>query len=76
MAEQNEQDQNDQIISFEGAEYKYSELSEQGKVVVNQLNVISQDIMETSMLLSRHEAARTTFIAAFKEVIEDTINAS
>jgi hypothetical protein len=61
----------DQIITFDEKEYKYSELSDRGKVVVNQLNIVESDILQTKMLLDRHEAAKQTFVATFKEIVTE-----
>jgi hypothetical protein len=62
-------EQTDQIITFDDKEFKYSELTDHGKVVVNQLNIIEQEIGSTKMLLDRHEAAKKTFVDVFKEII-------
>jgi hypothetical protein len=59
----------DQIITFDGIDYKYSELPDDGKIIVNQLNIIERDILQTKMLLDRHEAAKMTFVTQFKEVV-------
>jgi hypothetical protein len=61
----------DQIITFDEKEYKYSELSDRGKVVVNQLNIVESDILQTKMLLDRHEAAKQTFVSTFKEIVTE-----
>ncbi len=47
-----------QIITLNDKEYKYSDLSERGKIIINQLNVINYDISECKLQLDRHEAAR------------------
>ena len=67
-------EQTDQIITFDDKEYKYSELTDQGKIVVNQLNILDQDILQTKMLLDRHEAAKSTFVQGFKLLIEEDEN--
>jgi len=61
----------DQIITFDGIDYKYSELPDTGKIVVNQLNTIDKDILQTRLLIARHEAAKKTFIDQFKSIIEN-----
>ncbi len=61
----------DQIITFDEKEYKYSELSDRGKVIVNQLNIVESDILQTKMLLDRHEAAKQTFVSTFKEIVTE-----
>lgn len=61
----------DQIITFDDKEYKYSELSDRGKVIVNQLNIVESDILQTKMLLDRHEAAKQTFVSTFKEIVTE-----
>jgi hypothetical protein len=62
---------NDQIITFDEVDYKYSELPDTGKITVKQLNIIEKDILETRLLLDRHEAARKTFVDQFKMIIEN-----
>jgi hypothetical protein len=60
-----------QIITLNDKEYKYSDLSERGKIIINQLNVINYDISECKLQLDRHEAARQMFMISFKNLIED-----
>jgi len=71
MAKKKTVEKDDQIISLDGNDYKFSELSDEGKLVVNQLNIIESDILKTKMLLDRHQAARQTFINQFKEIVVD-----
>ena len=71
MSEDVTETENEQIITFDEKEYKYSELSGRGKVIVNQLNIVEQDILQTKMLLDRHEAAKQTFVATFKEIVTE-----
>jgi hypothetical protein len=59
-----------QIITLNDKEYKYSDLSERGKIIINQLNVINYNISECKLQLDRHEAARQMFIIHFKNLIE------
>jgi hypothetical protein len=65
------EEQNDQIITFDDVEYKYSELTNKGKVAVNQLSIIESDIVQTSMLLDRYQAAKETFIKLLKTCLEE-----
>jgi hypothetical protein len=62
----------EQIIEFDGKEYKYSELSERGKIIINQLNVINYDISECKLQLDRHEAAKQMFILSFKHSVDSS----
>ena len=68
---ENKAENNDHIITFDGIEYKYSELPDTGKIVINQLNTIERDILQTKLLIDRHEAAKKTFIDQFKTIIEN-----
>jgi hypothetical protein len=63
-----------QIITLNDKEYKYSDLSERGKIIINQLNVINYDISECKLQLDRHEAARQMFMISFKNLIESPNN--
>ena len=63
---------NDHIITFDGKSFIwYSELPDTGKIVINQLNTIERDILQTKLLIDRHEAAKKTFIDQFKTIIEN-----
>ena len=59
-----------QIITLNDKEYKYSELTERGKIIINQLNIINYDISECKLQLDRHEAAKQMFIISFKNLME------
>ena len=59
-----------QIITLNDKEYKYSDLSERGKIIINQLNIINYDISECKLQLDRHEAAKQMFIISFKNLME------
>ena len=64
----------DQIITLDGIDHKYSDLTDEGKIIVNQLNIIESEILKTKMLLDRHHAAKHSFIGQFQSIIssEDT----
>jgi len=62
----------EQVIEFDGKKYKYSELSERGKIIINQLNVINYDISECKLQLDRHEAAKQMFILSFKHSVDSS----
>jgi hypothetical protein len=63
-----------QIITLNDKEYKYSELTERGKIIINQLNIINYDISECKLQLDRHEAAKQMFIISFKNLMESHNN--
>ena len=68
---ENKVETNDQIITLDEVDYRYSELTDDGKIIVNQLNIIEREVLQTRMLLDRHEAAKITFIARFKEIVAE-----
>jgi hypothetical protein len=68
---ENKVENNDQIITFDEVNYRYSDLPDNGKIIVNQLNIIEREVLQTKMLLDRHEAAKMTFIAQFKEIVTE-----
>ena len=61
----------DHIITLDDTDYKYSELSDMGKISVRQLNILEKEILDTRLLLDRHEAAKKTFINQFKSIVEN-----
>jgi hypothetical protein len=61
----------DHIITLDGIDYKYSELPDTGKISVRQLNILEKEILDTRLLLDRHEAAKKTFINQFKSIVEN-----
>jgi hypothetical protein len=62
-------EKNEQTITFDGVEYKFSDLPDTGKIIVNQLNVLEKEILSTRMLLDRHAAAKQTFVTQFGEIV-------
>ena len=68
---ENKVENNDHIVTLDGVDYKYSELPDMGKISVRQLNILEKEILDTRLLLDRHEAAKKTFINQFKSIVEN-----
>ncbi|MBT4478919.1 MAG: hypothetical protein HOC66_05880 [Flavobacteriales bacterium] len=68
---ENKVENNDHIVTLDGVDYKYSELPDMGKISVRQLNILEKEILDTRLLLDRHEAAKKTFIDQFKSIVEN-----
>jgi hypothetical protein len=66
---ENKVENNDQTVTFDEVDYKYSELPDTGKIVVNQLNILEKEILDTRMLLDRHMAAKQSFVNQFGEIV-------
>jgi hypothetical protein len=71
---ENNVENNDQTVTFNEVEYKYSDLPDTGKITVNQLNILEKEILETRMLLDRHMAAKQSFITQFGQIVEPTVS--
>lgn len=61
---------NDQTITLDGEEYKYSDITEEGKVAVQHLNSIERELAETRFLLDRHEGTKRYFIEALSKILK------
>jgi hypothetical protein len=61
---------NDQTITLDGKEYKYSDITEEGKVAVQHLNSIERELAETRFLLDRHEGTKRYFIEALSKILK------
>jgi hypothetical protein len=59
----------EQIITLDGNEHKYSLLPDEGKIIVQQLNILEREITNTQMALARHNAAKEFFIQNFKMLV-------
>jgi hypothetical protein len=72
MSEDVTETENEQLITFDGEEFKFSELSDEAKHMVNQISILENDIVQTRMAVDRHEAAKKTFIEALREELKPT----
>jgi len=70
---ENKVETNDQVVTFNEVEYKFSDLPDTGKIVVNQLNILEKEILDTRMLLDRHMAAKQSFILQFGQIVESPV---
>ena len=61
---------NDQTITLDGKEYKYSDITEEGKIAVQHLNSIERELAETKFLLDRHEGTKRYFIEALSKILK------
>jgi hypothetical protein len=59
----------EQTITLDGEEYKYSEITEEGKVAVQHLNAIEHEIATTKFLLDRHEGTKLYFIEVLSKIL-------
>lgn len=60
---------NDQIITLDDKDYKYSELTNEGKLAVQHLNAIQREIISTKFLLERHEGTKRYFIDTLSKIV-------
>jgi hypothetical protein len=70
MAKKEKAVENEQVITLDGEEYKYSEITEEGKVAVQHLNSIERELAETRFLLDRHEGTKRYFIEALSKILK------
>jgi len=66
----------EQLITLDGKEFAYSELSDEGKLVINQISILENDITQTKMALDRYEAAKKTFIDSLRDLLNDDSSSS
>ena len=71
---ENKVETNEQIVTFNEVEYKFSDLPDEGKIVVNQLNILEKEILDTRMLIDRHMAAKQAFILQFGQIVEPPVS--